>query len=98
MSRHRKKKYVSKYTDQSVWVKDKRILKIEQQNAEVNDKFKTVFYVESKEKPEGRMCIAWGRTTFQEGDFVDMKGRFKDDVFLVWTLLYKRNAEGKINE
>jgi hypothetical protein len=65
------------------------VCKIELQNEIINDKYKTVFYCPSYEKPEGRMCIVWGRTTFQVGDKVKMTGRFNDGVFLVWSLLYK---------
>lgn len=90
--RKKKQRYVSKYADEAVYVIGKKVLKIEEQNLEVNDKMKTVFYCESS-KPEGRMCIAWGRTNFKVGDVVDMKGRVKDDVFLVWSLMFKRLEE-----
>ena len=68
-----------------------KIIKIELQNEPINDKFKTVFYVESKKYPEGRMCVIWGRTTFSVGDEINMTGRISDGVFLVWTYLYKRS-------
>ena len=66
-----------------------KIIKIEIQNQEINDKFKTVFYCESKKNPEGIMCVIWGRTTFKTGDEINMTGRFKDGVFLVWSYLYR---------
>jgi hypothetical protein len=66
-----------------------KIIKIEIQNQEINDKFKTVFYCESKKNPEGMMCVVWERTTFKAGDEIDMTGRIKDGVFLVWRHLYK---------
>ena len=68
-----------------------KVIKIEIQNQWINDKFKTVFYCESKKKPEGRMCVAWGRTTFKVGDEVNMTGRIEGDVFLVWQHYYKSN-------
>ena len=40
--------------------------------------------------------IARGRTTFKVGDEIDMVGRIKDDIFLVWKYLYRslnNNAE-----
>ena len=66
-----------------------KIIKIEVQNQEINDKYKTVFYCESKTQPEGRMCVIWGRTTFNVGDEITLTGRIKDGVFLVWRYLYR---------
>lgn len=77
-----------KYEDQVIRISSK-IIKIEVQNQIFNNKFKTVFYCESTNKPEGRMCIVWDRTTFSEGDEIDMTGRMKEDVFLVWRYMYK---------
>lgn len=68
---------------------DSIVIKIELQNEIINDKFKTVFYCSSKAEPEGRMCVAWGRTTFKVGDKVMMTGRMiEQGVFLVWSLNY----------
>lgn len=95
VARHKgRQRYVSKYADEAVLVVGKKVLKIEEQNTEINDKMKTVFYCEST-KLEGRMCIVWGRTDFKVGDVVDMKGRVKDDVFLVWSLMFKRLEENE---
>lgn len=79
---------ISKWEKEAICIASK-IIKIEVQNQEINEKFKTVFYCESKTKPEGRMCIVWGRTTFKEGNEITMTGRMKEDVFLVWRYLYK---------
>jgi len=68
-----------------------KVLRFEVQNQEIHEKLKTVFYCESKTQPEGRMCVIWGRTTFNIGDEITMTGRLKDKVFLVWRYLYKRN-------
>ena len=75
---------------QSEWMKELSLVettvdRIEYQNELVNDKYKTVFYCPSYEKPEGRMCIAWGKTNFKAGDKLTMKGRFQDGVFLAWS-------------
>lgn len=93
MTRYKKQHYISKYEDEIIYLTGKKILKIEEQNTEINNKMKTVFFIESATKPEGRMCITWGRTNFQTGDVVDMKGRIKDDIFLVWSLMFKRIEE-----
>lgn len=84
MSR-RKKKYTSKYEAEKVHIST-TVIKIEEQNVLVNDKYKTVFYCESQNNPEGRMCIAWGKTRIIVGSNVELDGRFKDDVFLVWQM------------
>lgn len=91
MSRRWKRKPANDY---GKWEKEAisvtaKIIKIELQNEPINDKFKTVFYVESKKHPEGRMCVIWGRTTFNEGDVLYATGRIKDEVFLIWSYLYK---------
>ena len=64
---------------------------------EINEKFKTVFYCKSNKLSNGRMCVIWGRTTFNIGDEINMKGRLKDEVFLVWQYLYTP-ANRKITE
>lgn len=85
----RKKKFipkVSKYESEKVHISS-TVTKIEEQNVLVNDKYKTVFFCESQTKPEGRMCIAWGKTRIIVGSKVELDGRFKDDVFLVWKMI-----------
>ena len=57
MARRKKKtRYVSKYADEAVYVVGKKVLKIDEQNTEVNDKMKTVFYCEST-NPEGIVIL-----------------------------------------
>ncbi len=77
-----------------------KIIRIEVQNQEINEKFKTVFYVESKMHPQGRMCVIWGRTTFSVGDEINMTGRISEGVFLVWSYLYKKceKPESEVKE
>lgn len=90
----RRKRYVkpvSKYEAEKVHISSE-VIKIEQQNEPVNDKYKTVFYCKSKKIPEGRMCIAWGRTRIAVGSKVEMDGRLKEDVFLVWSLTITNNV------
>lgn len=102
---HRKRgfKKTSKYEAEKVHIST-TVIKIEEQNVLVNDKYKTVFYCESQNnslngceqgsspsshpgpRPEGRMCIAWGKTRIIVGSNVELDGRFKDDVFLVWQM------------
>ena len=72
----------------------RKIIKIDYQNLQIKDSQKTAFYIESQKKPEGILCIAWGKTNFNVGDFVSMKGRASEDgVFLVWSYyVVQRNS------
>ena len=63
---------------------DATVCKIDFLNQPYGDKLKSVFYCPSYEKPEGRMCVYWqGRCTVEIGDYVRMKGKFSDGIFLV---------------
>lgn len=92
MARRKIIKQPSKYEKDAIRVIS-TITEIELQNQEVNGKWKTVFYCKSNSNPKGRMCIIWGRTTFKVGDEINMTGRLKDDVFLVWGYLYRSNSK-----
>ena len=63
----------------------------EMQNEKIKDKLKTVFYCKSKNKQD-RTCIAWGNTHIKQGNIIHMKGRFNDDVFLVWDMHIIKNS------
>ncbi len=88
-----KKRYVSRKYLENTFIFPTKVLRIEEQNLLVNDKYKTVFYCKSINYPEGIMCIAWGRTTIKEGDRVELKGRPKDKIFLVWSIQKQANEE-----
>lgn len=87
----RKKYYSTKYKElmNSLVLVPTKVLRIEEQNTVVNDKFKTVFYCESVKNPQSTMCVAWGRTSVKEGDNVELKGRFSGNVFVVWSIQIK---------
>lgn len=85
MGRKKKKFYKSKWEEET-YLFEAKILRFEEHNLIQNEKWKNVFYCESSKCPEGRLCILWGRTVAEEGDTVAMKGRFKDEVFLVWSM------------
>lgn len=99
MARHKRKYHSNKkykeIIDSLVLVPTK-VLRIEEQNTVINDKFKTVFYCQSVKTPEGVMCVAWGKTSIREGDGVELKGRHKDGVFIVWSIQIK-NRENQDN-
>ena len=78
--------YKSKWDDVAILFENRKIIKIDYQNLQVRDTNKTAFYIESQKKAEGILCIVWGKTNFNVGDVVSMKGRVNNDgVFLVWS-------------
>ncbi len=89
MKRFRNK---SRYEDEATIVHT-TINKIECRNIEIGQRLKTVFYCPSYLAPEGRMCVYWGRTNIDEGDEIEMKGRFSDGVFLAWSLSIHKKAK-----
>lgn len=92
------KDYTSKY-EKDAMIYESIVTKIEVQNQEIGERIKNVFYVKSNVLPEGRMCILWGRTNFNVGDKLAMKGRMNNDgVFLVWSHMIHRNTEGEVYE
>lgn len=98
MKKEAKKQEEKKYPE-SVWV-ETTVSRIEMLNQEINGKLKTVFYCPSYYAPkEGRMSIIWGRVHIQEGDKIQMKGRFYDGVFVATklTILMKHRQNGDEN-
>lgn len=95
MARKKKVYKKSKWEDEACFM-ETTILRFEEQNKICpNEKFKNVFYCESKVKPEGRMCVLWERTVAQPGDKVVMKGRFNGEAFLAWSLMIMKRAENR---
>lgn len=70
-----------------------KVIKIDYQNVQqASGYFKTCFYCPSYLKKEGRMFIAWGKTSFRVGDIISCRGRLKGDVFIVSTLKVMKSA------
>lgn len=88
------RKYESKYEKDALIVRG-IISRIEKQNLTVGDKVKTVFYCPSKLRNAEQMFVIWGRTTFNVGDELEMKGRFLNNCFLVWShkIIKRNNAQ-----
>lgn len=82
---YKKRNFTSKIEEEAI-IYDSVVQKIDYKNQEVNEKLKNCFYVKSENKPEGVMCILWGRSSINVGDYISMKGRLKDGVFLAWSL------------
>ena len=98
MSRRKfNRRFISKYEEDAVIITAK-IVGIEQQNEIIGERYKNIFYLKSKDYPQtGKMCVYWGRTTFNTGDEIEAKGRINQDgVFLVWSyMIMRRSAEGQ---
>lgn len=87
----------SKYEDQAVLIQSV-VIEILEHNKEYDGRLKNVFKCKSSKYPDGRLCILWGRSTIEVGCEVQMKGRIVDncgkEVFLAWSLMITKRAEG----
>lgn len=96
MSRRRKRfeRKPSKYKEQAILITS-TVVGIDYQNEDVGERVKNVFYLKSKQYPEtGRMCVLWGRSSFNIGDEVYCKGRLNEQgTFLVWSLMITKRKE-----
>ena len=55
-----------------------------------NGSFKTVFKVIHPQENEPKTCVFWERSCMQVGDKIEMKGIFKDDIFLAYSAMVNR--------
>ena len=55
-----------------------------------NGSFKTVFKVIHPQENEPKTCVLWERSCMQVGDKIEMKGIFKDDIFLAYSAMVNR--------
>lgn len=93
MRRTFRKKYVSRYEQETIQV-TKKIVKIDYLNQVCSEKYKSVFYVQSEINPDKPvMCVLWGYTSIGLGDEIGMKGRLLNNIFLVWSLIIKKRCE-----
>lgn len=87
----RRKKKTSKFIDEAILVKA-TVTEIIEKNKEYADQFKNVFKCASRTGID-KMCILWGRSNIDVGDEIQMKGRFKDDVFLAWSTIITKKGQ-----
>lgn len=80
----RKKKKTSKFIDEAILIKA-TVTEVIEKNKEYSHRLKNVFKCASQTGID-RMCILWERSNIDAGDEVQMQGRFKDDVFLAWSI------------
>ena len=92
--------FKKEYQEAYILIPRAKIQEIKEKNTLINNKFKTVFVCESKKKKEGVMCIFWGRTKLEQDHIVQLKGRFKGEVFIARSLkiLQKVNKENSLAE
>lgn len=83
------------HQDAYILVPKAKIQEIKEKNILINDKFKTVFTCESAKNKDGTMCVVWGYTKINTGDTVQLKGRFRDKTFIVWSLKILRKGGSK---
>lgn len=89
----RKKKKTSKFIDEAILVKA-TVTEVIEKNKEYSHRLKNVFKCASQTGID-RMCILWGRSNIDAGDEVQMQGRFKDDVFLAWSIQITKKGTKK---
>ena len=91
-----RKQFVSKFADEAALIEYATVLKFEEQNKHYGQKIKTVFYCKTPKMDKELMCVAWGETYISVGDVVNIKGRMKDDVFLVWGMMIIKKKEAEV--
>lgn len=96
------KKAASKFLENAVIVRT-TITEIIERNKPFGDRFKNVFKCSSQKKPEGRMCVLWGKYNLEVGYEIEMKGRNVEQngnsIFLAWSIQIinthnKENTDG----
>lgn len=90
---HRRKKK-SKYEQDALLITSEVIEIIENNKQYPNEKIKNVFKCASRDG-NGKTCIYWGISNIATGDEISMTGRYKDEVFLVWSLQIIKKGTNK---
>ena len=88
MNRKNKSQFMT-YDKRSVIFKTTVVEIVEAKEFE-NGSFKTVFKVIHPQENEPKTCVFWERSCMQVGDKIEMKGIFKDDIFLAYSAMVNR--------
>ena len=68
-----------------------RIIDIKEHNKECsNGSFKNVFT--AMLNGEEKTCVLWERSCMEKGDLIDMKGIFKDNIFICYSAMVRKNG------
>lgn len=89
---------INKYFANKREIYETEILNFVEKNTVINEKYKSVYYCKSSQKPEGIMCIEWGLNRANEGDKVTIEGRFSGDVFIVYSKIITNKKDMPTNE
>jgi len=90
MNRKNKSKYMT-YDRRAVLLKT-TVLEIVETREYENGSYKTVFKVIHPQENEPKTCVLWERSCMQVGDKIDMKGVFKEDIFLAYSAMVYKNG------
>ena len=88
MNRKNKKQFMT-YDKNAVYF-NSEVVEIVEQTECPNGKFKTVFKVNHPQENEPKTCVLWERSCMQVGDKIEMKGIFKEDIFLAYSAMVNR--------
>ena len=90
-NRNQKNKFMT-YDKNAVFFKS-TVLEILEQTECSNGRFKTVFKVRFPQGTEPKTCILWERSCMEVGDKIDLKGIFKDNIFIAYSaMVTKKNG------
>ncbi len=87
-----KKRNFSSYDKNTVFFQSK-VLEIINQNQEcANGTIRNYFKVQHPIKNEPLTCVLWERSCMNTGDKIDLKGVFKDGIFIAYSAMVYRNG------
>ena len=87
-----KKRNFSSYDKNTVFFQSK-VLEIINQNQEcANGAIRNYFKVQHPTKNEPLTCVLWERSCMNTGDKIDLKGVFKDGIFVAYSAMVYRNG------
>ena len=90
MNRKNKSKYMT-YDRRAVLFKT-TVLEIVETREYENGSYKTIFKVRHPQEIEPKTCVLWERSCMQVGDKIEMKGIFKEDIFLAYSAMVYKNG------
>ena len=87
-----KKRNFSSYDKNTVFFQSK-VLEIINQNQEcTNGAIRNCFKVQHPTKNEPLTCVLWERSCMNTGDKIDLKGVFKEGIFVAYSAMVYRNG------
>ena len=90
MNKKNKRKFVT-HDKNAVFFKSIVLDVIEKEKETANGTFKTLFKVQHPTKNEPLTCVLWERSSMDIGDKIDIKGIFKDNIFIAYSAMVHKN-------